>query len=233
MPGALRSLASAYSLSEERMILRKTVLAAGALVALLASASVGSARPTTPAANGAAAPVQCSTKLNALRPHYPDPGQAPRGRGVARSSGAGSTLRRSDHVDVGFGVLEEGHERRLPGDRLRRRRRADQRADGRFRRQRHADDSTPSSQPPRAARSCTSRSCSARSTVAYNVEGRRLGLELRRPTTIGKIYHRPDHEVERPGDQGAQSEGEPPRRDDRGRPPLGRLGHDGASSRTS
>ena len=66
------------------MILRKTVLAAGALVALLASASVGSAKPTAPAQAGAAAPVQCSTKLLTLRPHYPDPGQAPRGRGRRR-----------------------------------------------------------------------------------------------------------------------------------------------------
>jgi len=55
------------------MILRKTVLAAGALVALLASASVGSAKPAAPANSGAAAPVQCSTKLLTLRPHYPDP----------------------------------------------------------------------------------------------------------------------------------------------------------------
>src|SRR4051812_49065431 len=91
MPGALRSLASAYSLSEERMILRKTVLAAGALVALLASASVGSARPTTSAANGAAAPVQCSTKLNTLRPHYPDPVK-PLSGAASSLSGAGSTF---------------------------------------------------------------------------------------------------------------------------------------------
>ncbi len=55
------------------MILRKTVLAAGALVALLASASVGSAKPAAPAKSGAAAPAQCSTKLLTLRPHYPDP----------------------------------------------------------------------------------------------------------------------------------------------------------------
>jgi phosphate transport system substrate-binding protein len=73
------------------MILRKTVLAAGALVALLASASVGSARPTTPAANGAAAPVQCSTKLNALRPHYPDPVK-PLAGAAGSLSGAGSTF---------------------------------------------------------------------------------------------------------------------------------------------
>jgi phosphate transport system substrate-binding protein len=73
------------------MILRKTVLAAGALVALLASASVGSARPTAPAATGAAAPVQCSTKLLTLRPHYPDPVK-PFSGAAGSLSGAGSTF---------------------------------------------------------------------------------------------------------------------------------------------
>lgn len=73
------------------MILRKTVLAAGALVALLASASVGSAKPTAPVAKGAAAPVQCSTKLNTLRPHYPDPVK-PLAGASSSLSGAGSTF---------------------------------------------------------------------------------------------------------------------------------------------
>src|SRR3954468_19360658 len=73
------------------MILRKTVLAAGALVALLASASVGSARPTTPATNSAAAPVQWRTKLNDLRPHYPDPVK-PLAGAAGSLSGAGSTF---------------------------------------------------------------------------------------------------------------------------------------------
>ena len=73
------------------MILGKTLLATGALTALLASASVGSARPTTPAANGAAAPVQCSTKLLTLRPHYPDPVKPISGAAGALS-GAGSTF---------------------------------------------------------------------------------------------------------------------------------------------
>src|SRR6478752_8277761 len=91
MPGAPRSLASAYSLSEDWMILRKTVLAAGALVALMASASVGSAKQAAPAANGAAAPVQCSTKLNTLRPHYPDPVK-PLAGAASSLSGAGSTF---------------------------------------------------------------------------------------------------------------------------------------------
>ena len=200
------------------MILRKTVLAAGALVALLASASVGSARPTTPAANGAAAPVQCSTKLNTLRPHYPDPVKPLAGAaGVAERRGL--DVRRSDHVDVGFGLLEEGHERRLPGDRLRWRRRADQRADGRFRRQRHADarhragggQGRPDPAHPARAR---------RGHGRLPRQGRRLGPEFRRPDDRQDLRRR-DHQVERPGHQVPQSEGEPPRRGDRGRPPLG------------
>jgi phosphate transport system substrate-binding protein len=73
------------------MILRKTVLAAGALVALLASASVGSAKPAAPAKSGAATPVQCSTKLLTLRPHYPDPVKPIAGAAGALS-GAGSTF---------------------------------------------------------------------------------------------------------------------------------------------
>jgi phosphate transport system substrate-binding protein len=73
------------------MILRKTVLATGALVALLASASVGSAKPTTSAANSAAAPVQCSTKLMTLRPHYANPIK-PLAGAAGSLSGAGATL---------------------------------------------------------------------------------------------------------------------------------------------
>ncbi len=73
------------------MILRKTVLAASAVVALLASASVGSARPTAPATSSAAAPVQCSTKLMTLRPHYPDPVK-PLAGAASSLSGAGSTF---------------------------------------------------------------------------------------------------------------------------------------------
>jgi phosphate transport system substrate-binding protein len=73
------------------MILRKTVLAAGALVALLATASVGSAKPAAPATNGGAAPVQCSTKLLTLRPHYPDPVK-PLAGAASSLSGAGATL---------------------------------------------------------------------------------------------------------------------------------------------
>ncbi|MDP9259268.1 MAG: phosphate ABC transporter substrate-binding protein PstS [Actinomycetota bacterium] len=73
------------------MILRKTVLAAGALVALLATASVGSAKPAAPAGSAAAAPVQCSTKLLTLRPHYPDPVK-PLAGAASSLSGAGATL---------------------------------------------------------------------------------------------------------------------------------------------
>jgi phosphate transport system substrate-binding protein len=73
------------------MILRKTVLAAGALVALLVSASAGSARPTATTTSSAAAPVQCSTKLMTLRPHYPDPVK-PLGGAAGSLSGAGSTF---------------------------------------------------------------------------------------------------------------------------------------------
>jgi phosphate transport system substrate-binding protein len=73
------------------MILRKTLLAASALVALLASASVGSARPTSAASGRAATPVQCSTKLLTLRPHYPDPVK-PLAGAASSLSGAGSTL---------------------------------------------------------------------------------------------------------------------------------------------
>jgi phosphate transport system substrate-binding protein len=73
------------------MILRKTVLAAGALVALLATASVGSAKPAAPAKSGAATPVQCSTKLLTLRPHYPDPVK-PLAGAAGSLSGAGATL---------------------------------------------------------------------------------------------------------------------------------------------
>ena len=73
------------------MILRKTVLAAGALAALLVSASVGSAKPTTSAKPSAALPAQCSTKLMTLRPHYPDPVK-PLGGAASSLSGAGSTF---------------------------------------------------------------------------------------------------------------------------------------------
>jgi phosphate transport system substrate-binding protein len=73
------------------MILRKTVLAAGALVALLATASVGSAKPAASAKSSAAAPVQCSTKLLTLRPHYPDPVK-PLAGAAGSLSGAGSTF---------------------------------------------------------------------------------------------------------------------------------------------
>ena len=73
------------------MILRKTVLAAGALAALLVSASVGSAKPTATAKPGAAAPAQCSTKLLTLRPHYPDPVK-PLAGAASSLSGAGSTF---------------------------------------------------------------------------------------------------------------------------------------------
>jgi phosphate transport system substrate-binding protein len=73
------------------MILRKTVLATSALVALLASASVGSAKPAAPAAKGAATPVQCSTKLLTLRPHYPNPVK-PLSGAAGSLSGAGGTL---------------------------------------------------------------------------------------------------------------------------------------------
>ena len=73
------------------MILRKTVLAAGALAALLVSASVGSAKPTATAKAGATTPAQCSTKLLTLRPHYPDPVK-PLAGAASSLSGAGSTF---------------------------------------------------------------------------------------------------------------------------------------------
>jgi phosphate transport system substrate-binding protein len=73
------------------MILRKTVLAAGALVALLATASVGSAKPAAPAKNGAGTPVQCATNLKTLRPHYPNP-VTPLSGAAGSLSGAGATL---------------------------------------------------------------------------------------------------------------------------------------------
>jgi ABC-type phosphate transport system substrate-binding protein len=73
------------------MILRKTVLAAGALAALMATASVGTAKTAAPAAKGAKAPVQCSTKLMTLRPHYSNPVK-PLGGAAGSLSGAGSTL---------------------------------------------------------------------------------------------------------------------------------------------
>src|SRR4051794_27399924 len=88
--GRAASLRAQYS-PEEFMILRKTVLAAGALAALLVSASVGSAKPTATAKSSAAAPVQCSTKLMTLRPHYPDPVK-PFAGAASSLSGAGSTF---------------------------------------------------------------------------------------------------------------------------------------------
>ena len=72
------------------MILRKTVLAASALVALLATASVGSAKPAAPAKTDATAP-QCSTKLMSLRPHYPNPVK-PLAGASSSLSGAGATF---------------------------------------------------------------------------------------------------------------------------------------------
>ena len=208
------------------MILRKTVLAAGALVALLASASVGSAKPAAPAAKrrGHAGAVQHEAATT-LRPHYPEPGQAPRGR-CRLAERRRRDVRRADHVDVGVGVLEEGHERRLPGDRLRRRRRADQRADGRLRRQRHADARHGARVPPRAARSCTSRSCSARSRCLQR-QGRRLGPELRRPSTIGKIFTGQITKWNDPAIKALNPKANLPDQDIAVVAPLGRLGHDG------
>ena len=70
------------------MILRKTLLAGGAVVALLASASVGSARTAAPATKPS--PL-CSTKLLTLRPHYPNPVK-PLAGAASSLSGAGSTF---------------------------------------------------------------------------------------------------------------------------------------------
>ncbi len=138
----------------------------------------------------------------------------------------GLDLRGADHVDVG----RRPTPRRAPTSPTRasapaaasrrsmRRRSTSARATRRC--------STPSWRPPRAGRSCTSRSCSARSRSPTTSRASAPGLNFDGPT-IGKIYTGADHEVERPGDQGAESEGEPARRVDRGRPPLGRLGHHG------
>ena len=73
------------------MILKKSLLAGGALIALLATASVGSAKPAAPAKAGAAAPVQCATNLKTLRPHYPNP-VSPLSGAAGSLSGAGATL---------------------------------------------------------------------------------------------------------------------------------------------
>jgi phosphate transport system substrate-binding protein len=74
------------------MILRKTLLAAGALVALLASASVGSAKTAAPAQQSVAKPSPlCNTKLLTLRPHYADPVK-PLAGAASSLSGAGSTF---------------------------------------------------------------------------------------------------------------------------------------------
>ena len=74
------------------MILRKTLLAGGAVVALLASASVGSAKTAAPAQQAATKPGPlCSTNLKTLRPHYPDPVK-PLAGAASSLSGAGSTF---------------------------------------------------------------------------------------------------------------------------------------------
>ena len=73
------------------MNLKQSLMAGGALVALLATASVGSAAPAAPAKSVATVPVQCSTKLNTLRPHYPNPVK-PLADAAGSLSGAGATF---------------------------------------------------------------------------------------------------------------------------------------------
>ena len=63
-------------------------------------------------------------------------------------------------------------------------------------------------------------------------QGRPVGSELRRRDGRQDL-RRPDHEVERPGDQGAQPQGEPARRGDRARAPLRQLRARRRSSPTS
>ena len=160
-----------------------------------------SAKPAAPAANGAAAPVQCSTKLLTLRPHYPDP--------VKPLAGAAGGLqwrrldvRRPDHVDVGAGILEEGHERRLPGrsvpaaasrrsmPRRSTSARVTRRCSIRARRRQGRPD------PPHPARA-------RRGDGVLSRQGCRPGSQLGRRDDRQDLRRR-DHELERPGHQEAQ-----------------------------
>ena len=70
-----------------------------------------------------------------------------------------------------------------------------------------------------------SRGRSRRPSVIYNLPGVKNLLHMDGPT-LAKIYHRQDHELERPGDQEAQPGRQPARHEDHGRPPLRQLGHD-------
>ena len=60
--------------------------------------------------------------------------------------------------------------------------------------------------------------------VAYNVSGAPTHLNLD-GNTISKIFLGHDHQLERPGDQGAEQEREPARPEDHAGLPLGRLGN--------
>ena len=60
--------------------------------------------------------------------------------------------------------------------------------------------------------------------VAYNVPGAPVAPEPRREDDLEDLP-RPDHELERPGDQGAEQGREPARPEDHAGLPLGRLGH--------
>ena len=188
------------------MILRKTVLAAGALVALLASASVGSAKPAAPAANGAAAPVQCSTKLLTLRPHYPDPVK-PLAGAASSLSGAGSTFvgpimsmwaqaYSKKGTNVAYqGIGSGGGVSQIDAQTV---------------------DFGASDTPMLDTELAAAKGgpilhiplVLGAVTVSYHVKGVGSGLNFD-GETIGKIFDGRDHEVERPGDQEAQPEGEP------------------------
>ena len=199
------------------MILRKTVLAAGALVALLASASVGSAKPAAPAKSGAAAPVQCSTKLLTLRPHYPDPVK-PIAGAAGSLSGAGSTFvapimsmwaqaYSKKGTNVAYqGIGSGGGVSQINAQTV---------------------DFGASDTPMLDTELAAAKGgpilhiplVLGAVTVVLPRQGRRVGPQLRRRDDRQDLRRR-DHELERPGDQEAQSQGEPARRGHRGRPPL-------------
>ena len=177
-------------------------------------------RPPPPTArHTCAVQHQADDAAPALR----EPRQAPRGR-RRLAQRRRRHVARAGLLDVGVGVFEEGHQRRLPGHRLRRRHLADQRADRRLRRQRRADDRHGAGRgqgradPAHPARA-------RRGRDGLQRRRRRLGPQLRRRHDRQDLRGR-HQEVERPRDQGAQPQGEPARPGHRGRPPVGLVRYD-------
>ena len=135
-------------------------------------------------------------------------------------------LRRSRLPAVGLEPQGPGHHAELPA-RSARAPASPQLAAGTvdFARLRSAADAATTARRSRRARPSRSPSSSGPSRSPTTSRASTTGLKLDGATTAD-IFLGQDHELERPDDRGAQPGGEPAGRQDHGRPPLGRVGHD-------